>query len=56
MPKTLPEGQALIMLAREYVDDVNACLESDALGFDNQIYEQKQFMKIVRWLIANNYA
>jgi hypothetical protein len=55
MPKCLPKGQELIKLAREYTDEEDKILGGDTLSFDIQVMEQKQFMKIVRWLISKGY-
>ncbi len=53
--RPLPTGRNLILLSREYVDNNELFNGDDKLGFDYEISEQKQFMKIVRWLKDKGY-
>lgn len=48
--RPLPTGRELIKLAREYVDIDYDYMGSDSPGVDYEILDQKNFLKIVKWL------
>ena len=52
--KCLPTGHGLIKLAREYTEK-EWCRIGETLGYEYMVLEERNFMKIVKWLSEQGY-